>query len=87
MRVAVKFCGGCDPAYERVAYWEEIGQAAGQRVTWTRLEDPGNQAVLLICGCACACIEQEISTGLPVVCLRDPQTPPQQVIAKLLESE
>jgi hypothetical protein len=87
MRVAVKFCGGCDPAYERGAYFREIKEAAGGRIEWCRPGEGGQRAVLLICGCATACPEEEMPPGAPVLCLKDNQLPPRQVAERLLKEE
>jgi hypothetical protein len=85
MLVALKFCGGCDPAYERVEYWQAIERAAGRGVAWTRLEQGPYDAVLLICGCARACIEHEMPSEVPLLCLKDETATPEEVIARLLK--
>jgi hypothetical protein len=61
MRVALKFCGGCDPAYDRVEYWEQIRLAAGDRIDWVRLDSGSYDAVLLICGCEKTCPRDDLS--------------------------
>ncbi|MCB2193243.1 MAG: hypothetical protein KQI62_16850, partial [Deltaproteobacteria bacterium] len=61
MKVALKYCGGCDPGYDRVAYYEAIQAEAGERITWQRLEQGGHQALLLVCGCETACPLEEIA--------------------------
>ena len=53
----IKFCGGCNPGYDRVALAERIGRQladAGYRVV-TGSGD-GDLAIV-ICGCACACAD------------------------------
>ncbi|MBI4800295.1 MAG: hypothetical protein HY794_16510 [Desulfarculus sp.] len=87
MRVALKFCGGCDPGYERGEYWQAIARAAGPEIEWARLEDQGCQAVLLICGCDTACVEDDMPPGLRLVCLRNDRLPPRVVVDILLQRE
>jgi len=87
VRVALKFCGGCDPGYERADYWRQIALAAGTSLKWRRLEDHDYQAVLLICGCATACPENEMPPGVPLVCLKDDRLAPAEVIRKLRDKE
>lgn len=87
MRVALKFCGGCDPGYERREYWEDIARAAGADIEWARLEDAGCQAVLLICGCPTACPEADMPPGLRLVRLSDDRLAPAEVVKKLLQKE
>lgn len=53
--VIVKFCGGCNPKYDRVAYWEEIKTRAGDAVTWVAADFPRPDGMLLICGCHSVC--------------------------------
>ena len=83
MRVALKFCGGCDPAYERVEYWRAIAEAAGDRIEWTRLDEGPYEAVLLISGCARACIAEEMPPDAPLVSLKDQGASPEEVIVSL----
>ena len=84
MRVALKFCGGCDPSFERVEYGRAIAAAAKERIEWTRLGEGPYDAVLLICGCDHACIENEMPSDAPLVSLKDPGVAPEEVIASLL---
>jgi len=87
MLVALKFCGGCNPGYERRDYWEAIARAAGPDIQWTNLEDRACQAVLLVCGCDTACPEKEMPPGLKLVCLKIDRLPPEEVVGNLLKEE
>ena len=87
MKVALKYCGGCNPDYERTAYWEAIKQAAGDEFQWVRLEDGDYQAVLLICGCPKACPREDMPSGVNLVCLSDPDSSAEAVLAMLREKE
>ena len=60
MKVALKFCGGCNPAYDRVEYWEQIRRKAGDKIDWVTLDYGNYDAVLLISGCDCACPRDDI---------------------------
>ncbi|HRS83509.1 MAG TPA: hypothetical protein P5238_08490 [Smithellaceae bacterium] len=53
--VIVKFCGGCNPTYDRLAYWEEIKARTGDDVTWVGADFPRPDGMLLICGCHSVC--------------------------------
>jgi hypothetical protein len=85
MKVALKYCGGCDPAYDRVEYWERIRDAAGDRIDWVSPDDPDYDAVLLICGCGKMCPRDEISRSDRLVSLPDDSIAPESV-PLLLES-
>jgi hypothetical protein len=56
-RVALKYCGGCDPAFDRVELFARI-RAAADSIEWLSLDDQGFDTVLIIAGCARACPEQ-----------------------------
>lgn len=85
MRVALKYCGGCDPAYERTEYFRLIARAAGERLEWVRLDAGDYAAILLICGCDTACPEEEMPAGAPLVCLRNDRLPPEAVVEAILQ--
>ncbi|RJX34998.1 MAG: hypothetical protein C4525_06120 [Desulfarculus sp.] len=85
MKVALKYCGGCDPAYDRVAYFQRIARAAGGRIAWTTLEAGDYRAALILCGCLTACPAEELPLGPEVLFLKDERLPPAEVVARLLE--
>ena len=49
MRIGVKFCGGCNPRYDRVAALEEIKKAV-PNAQFISAEDEGVYDVLLVIG-------------------------------------
>ena len=85
MRVAVKFCGGCDPAYDRVEFFQRIKVAAGDRIQWQRLDEHGFDAVLLICGCFTACPEDELRQVSALVSVKHDGLSAECVVAQLLK--
>ncbi|MDO8673578.1 MAG: hypothetical protein Q7O66_19390, partial [Dehalococcoidia bacterium] len=57
-KVGVKFCGGCNPAIDRVRVFQEIRDRANG-LTFTGPGEKELGAVLFICGCPAACpVEQ-----------------------------
>jgi len=84
MKVALKFCGGCDPAYDRVEYWEKIRDAAGELISWQSLEQGGHQALLVICGCDTACVLEDLAPQEPMIVINNGQRPPAEVAAEIL---
>jgi hypothetical protein len=76
-RVGVKYCGGCNPAYDRHAAFETIREgvrasaaASGAEATFEKAEEGViYDALLVICGCAnrCASTAQYQSKTAPVV--------------------
>lgn len=59
-KIALKYCGGCNPGFDRVQYFNRIRDAAGDSIEWVTLDDRGFEAVLVISGCETACPEEGI---------------------------
>ncbi|MCG6533863.1 MAG: hypothetical protein L7F78_04050 [Syntrophales bacterium LBB04] len=85
-KVALKYCGGCDPAFDRVAYFNEIKSAALDRIEWVRPDDSDFQSLLVINGCLTACPERDLTYECkgPVLSLRNKEMDPQRVVELLL---
>ncbi len=84
MKVAIKFCGGCDPAYDRVEFFQRIQCLARDSIEWVRVDDPGYEAVLLVCGCLTACPEDELNHVSRLITVRQSGLSPERVVAQLL---
>ncbi len=84
--MAVKFCGGCGPAYERVAYLNKIKAAAGSRIRWVLLQEGGYEAILLLSGCPRACPEEDLPRPVPVVSLKSEARDPEIVAGMLTDA-
>ncbi len=86
--MALKYCGGCDPGFDRVAACEKIKDAAGSSIEWTRFDPSGSSSVLIICGCATACPAEELDlsrAGKVVVVTQEPENP-QSIVEALISS-
>lgn len=83
--MAVKFCGGCDPAYERLEYFERIKSVAGNSIRWVTTGDGGFEAILLISGCLKACPEERLPDSVPVVSLKTGDAHPERVVDMLID--
>lgn len=61
MRVAVKYCGGCNASYDRGALVERLRNDFPE-VTITSAESESGDNVdlaLIVCGCSCVCASHE----------------------------
>jgi hypothetical protein len=56
--IALKYCGGCNPAFDRLGYVKKIQTAAGDRIEWTTFDNGEWGKILLIQGCNTACLEK-----------------------------
>ena len=88
IKVALKYCGGCDPAFDRVAAFEAINQAAAGAIEWSRFDPGQSLPVLIICGCATACPTEELdlSQAAKVVLLTQEPHNMQEIVNQLLEN-
>ena len=62
-KIGVKYCGGCNPTYERVEVIQQVQSSLGDRFLFLSFEQKGLNGLLLINGClrSCAiqCFDQE----------------------------
>jgi hypothetical protein len=84
MKVALKFCGGCDPTYDRSELVRQVKEIAADSIQWLTLDDVAYEAILLVCGCDKACPASEIvHASLLIVTHHEPS--PDHVVARLME--
>lgn len=53
--IAIKFCGGCNPTFDRLYYWDKIKKETAGAIRWTSPDHPHPDGLLLICGCHTSC--------------------------------
>lgn len=84
--VAIKFCGGCNPTYDRLQYWEKIKAETADKINWTGADQPDIKAVLVICGCNTACPEKNFDPASysKLLVVRDQQTAPEELVKKII---
>jgi len=54
LKIGVKFCGGCNPRYDRKAFLKKIEEAKAEYNFTYNLEEEYD-ILLIICGCKSAC--------------------------------
>ena len=57
MKVAIKYCGGCNPDYDRVALVKCIEKSLHGKVEFVSAEDEDIDLVLAVEGCKTACAD------------------------------
>jgi len=57
LRVGVKYCGGCNPEYDRVALVEQIKERLEGKVSFVSPESEGIDIILAVNGCRTACAD------------------------------
>ncbi len=62
--IGLKYCGGCNPRYDRVALVRHIQRALGRKAAWARADHPEVQIGLVVQGCPTACADLTPFGGL-----------------------
>jgi hypothetical protein len=63
MKVAIKYCGGCNPDYDRVALVKRIEERLIGKVEFVSAEDENIDLVLAVEGCNTACADLSAFKG------------------------
>jgi len=56
MNAGIKFCGGCNPHYDRKAYAAGLGQRLGGALEIARPEKH-YEVIYVVCGCTACCAD------------------------------
>ncbi|MDI6761483.1 MAG: hypothetical protein QME83_00480 [Thermodesulfobacteriota bacterium] len=65
-KVGLKYCGGCNPSYERVEIVQRAQSQLKDRLLFLRHDEPDIEVVVLINGCCRTCASQDMNpTGIP----------------------
>lgn len=75
MRIGIKYCGGCNPRYDRVAYVRTLAGRYPDAVFSPAEPEQDYDVVLVVCGCSAQCADV---TGFPrdrlrYVCRDEPE--------------
>ena len=57
LRVGVKYCGGCNPEYDRVILVEQIMERLEEKVSFVPSESEEVDVILSVHGCKTACAD------------------------------
>lgn len=87
VKVAIKFCGGCNPTFDRGEYWNRICQCAGERISWIRFQEDYDGVVLVINGCQRACPEFDLSSTAQLISIKSDKVAPDDVVCILVARE
>ena len=66
-RIGIRYCGGCNPRYDRVAAVERL-QRDFPQYRWELAEADTEQSLrILVCGCEAACVSAEDLRDAPLL--------------------
>jgi hypothetical protein len=74
LKIRVKYCGGCNPNYDRVALVKQIEERLSGKASLVATDSNGISLVLAVVGCSIACADLSPFRGLEVrviTCLED----------------
>jgi hypothetical protein len=60
-KVGIKYCGGCNPAYERVEMIHRVQFRINDRFLFLHHEEPDIDALVLVSGCHRACAGKDLN--------------------------
>ena len=63
MKVGLKYCGGCNPEYDRVALVRHIEESLQGKIAFVTPEGEGVRLILAVEGCSTACADLSAFQG------------------------
>jgi hypothetical protein len=66
MRVGLKYCGGCNPEYDRVALVRHIKESLQGKVKFVSPESENVSLILAVEGCGTACADLSAFQGIEI---------------------
>ncbi|MDA8140052.1 MAG: hypothetical protein M0036_15495 [Desulfobacteraceae bacterium] len=70
--VGLKYCGGCNPNYDRVALVAYLRQRLAGQIVFVRYDQPEAEMILAVEGCPTACADLASFEHLPVFIIKRP---------------
>jgi len=66
LRIGVKYCGGCNPSYDRVALAKRMEKTLDKEAEFISFQARNLDLVLVVCGCETACVDISAFKQVPV---------------------
>ncbi len=83
-KIGLKYCGGCNPRYDRVLAAEYLKHELQGLVSFVSYEDPEVLLILIIAGCETACVDRS-NFGSTRYRIIDSQEDAEQIARELKE--
>lgn len=64
-RIGIKYCGGCNPSYERVEIVRRVQSQLNHHFLFLRHDQPDVDGMILMNGCQKACAAETLNQTLP----------------------
>ena len=66
VKVGLKYCGGCNPEYDRVALVRHIEESLQGKIAFVTPEGEGVRLILAVEGCSIACADLSAFQGMEI---------------------
>lgn len=73
LKIGVKYCGGCNPNYDRVALVKRIEERLRGKASLVWADSEGISLVLVVAGCSTACADVSPFEGMEVRVITCPE--------------
>jgi len=73
-RIGIKYCGGCNPHFDRVALVRQIEERLEDSVVWVSPVDGEADLILAVQGCPTACADLSSLEGLKIWIITNRET-------------
>jgi len=60
-KIGIKYCGGCNPAYERTKMIERVQSQLREQILFLRHDEQGLDGLILVNGCPRSCATKDLS--------------------------
>jgi len=60
LRIGVKYCGGCNPSYDRVALVKRMEKTLVKKAEFISFQEENVDLVLVVCGCETGCVDTRV---------------------------
>jgi hypothetical protein len=57
LKIGVKYCGGCNPSFDRIAAAEKIKERFKEEAEFVSYSDPDAEFIIVLMGCGSACAD------------------------------
>ena len=73
IKVGLKYCGGCQAGYDRVAMVDSIRERLAHEVEFVAADSEDAQMILIVTGCSTACAKLDNVSELPIRYITSPE--------------
>ena len=73
LHIGVKYCGGCNPEYDRAALVKKIQEKLKDKADFYSWEEEDIDLVLVVCGCGVSCVDLSPFSRFKTQTIKNPE--------------